>query len=125
MRVCLWHGWLLEGSGSNIYAARVTEAWRREGHDVVLVCQEPHPERFAFIDAWGTVGGEVSELEPTGAPAAAGRAVLLRPQIGSLLPVFVWDEYEGFEVKTFVDLTDEELEEYLARNVTALRAAIE
>lgn len=123
--MCLWHGWLLEGSGSNVYAARVTEAWRRDGHDVVLVCQEPHPERFAFIDAWGTVGGEVSELQPTGAPAATGRVVLLRPQIGSLLPVFVWDEYEGFEVKTFVDLTDEELEEYLTRNVTALRAAIE
>ena len=24
MRVCLWHGWLLEGSGSNVYTAKIT-----------------------------------------------------------------------------------------------------
>jgi len=25
MRVLIWHGWLLEGSGSNVYAARIAE----------------------------------------------------------------------------------------------------
>jgi len=35
----------------------------------------------------------------------------------------VFDEYEGFEVKTFVDLTTEELDRYLLLNVAALRAA--
>ena len=47
----------------------------------------------------------------------------MRPNIGSLLPVYVLDEYEGFEVKRFVDLTDEELGDYLDRNVAALREA--
>ena len=37
--------------------------------------------------------------------------------------MFVLDEYEGFEVKRFVDLTDAELAEYLDANAAALRAA--
>jgi hypothetical protein len=49
--------------------------------------------------------------------------MVVRPRIGRLLPVFVVDEYEGFEVKRFVDLTDGELEDYLNTNADALRAA--
>ena len=30
----LWHGWVLEGAGSNVYTARIAEVYRREGHDV-------------------------------------------------------------------------------------------
>jgi glycosyltransferase involved in cell wall biosynthesis len=48
---------------------------------------------------------------------------MLRPEIGSLLPVFVMDEYEGVEVKTFLQVSEEELQRYLALNVEALRAA--
>ena len=36
------------------------------------------------------------------------------PDIGGLLPVYVHDDYEGFEVKTFAELTDDELDRYLA-----------
>lgn len=126
MRVLLWHGWLLSGSGSNVYTARVAEVLRREGHEVVLMCQEREPDRLAFVDGWGDVGVDgVSDVRDTGAPPAAGRCILLRPRIGTLLPVFVLDEYEGFTVKRFVDLTDEELEGYLARNVAALAAVTE
>src|SRR5512134_3472217 len=89
------------------------------------MCQEGHPERYPWIDAVGTVGPDgvaISAAETGG--AGPGRCVLLRPDIGSLLPVFVLDEYEGFAtVKTFLDLTDEELDAYLARNVEALRTA--
>ena len=55
MRILLWHGWLLEGSGSNVATARTAEAWRAAGHDVVLMCQERHPERYPWIDAHGLV----------------------------------------------------------------------
>jgi glycosyltransferase involved in cell wall biosynthesis len=127
MRIVLWHGWLLEGSGSNIATARVAEVLRSAGHDVLLMCQERHPERYPWIDAVGTVGPDgvaISEAE-TGS-ADTGRCVLLRPDIGELLPVFVVDEYEGFPaVKTFLDLTDEELDAYLAHNVEPLRTAAE
>src|SRR5438270_4445234 len=126
MRIVQWHGWLLEGSGSNVYTARVTEQFRGGGHDVVLLCQERHPHRYSFIDAVGSVSKEgISGLTETGAPPGPGRVTLLRPEIGRLLPVFVLDEYEGFEVKRFVDLSDAELDSYLARNVEALRVVLD
>ncbi len=124
MRICIWHGWLLEGTGSNVYTARVAEVLRAAGHDVVLLCQEPHPDRFNFVDAWGTVGHDVFPLVPNRVPPAAGRVTLLRTQIGSLLPVFVYDEYEGFDAKRFVDLTDLELEIYIECCAQGLRAAL-
>jgi len=52
--------------------------------------------------------------------AHPGRCILLRLDIGQTLPVFVLDEYEGFDVMRFVDLTDTELERYLSTNVEAV-----
>jgi glycosyltransferase involved in cell wall biosynthesis len=126
VRVLIWHGWLLEGSGSNVYTAKVAEVLRAAGHDVVLVCQEPHPERYPWIDAWTTLDGNgPSTLTPSGVDPATGRCVLLRPRIGDLLPVFVIDRYEGFDtVRRFVDLTEDQLDSYLGANVDALRAAV-
>jgi glycosyltransferase involved in cell wall biosynthesis len=126
VRILVWHGWLLEGSGSNVATARIVEVWRAAGHDVLLLCQERHPERYPWIDAHGTVDRDgPSELAPNAKVSRAlGRCVLLRPQIGDTLPVFVVDHYEGFEdVRPFVDLTDGELDAYLQANVEALRAA--
>jgi len=127
VNVLVWHGWLLEGAGSNVYTARIAEVYRRLGHDVTLVCQEPHPERFPWIDAWGHAAPAGVELEERRPPTGtAGRCTVLRPRIGSLLPVFVIDEYEGFpEVKRFVDCTDDELDVYLRSNVEALVAVAE
>jgi glycosyltransferase involved in cell wall biosynthesis len=123
VRILVWHGWLLEGSGSNVYTAKVTEAWREMGHEVVVLCQQEHADRFPFVDRLGVAGPEgVDGLAETGVPGARGSVVMLRPRIGDLLPVFVEDHYEGFRVKRFVDLEDGELAEYLERNVDALRA---
>ena len=46
MNLVLWHGYLLSGTGSNIYTQHVARAWGRLGHDVRVLCQEPHPQRF-------------------------------------------------------------------------------
>ena len=125
MRILLWHGWLLEGSGSNVATARVAEHLRAAGHDVLLLCQERHPERYPWIDAFGEVDGDgASMLTTLPAANAPGRCVLLRPRIGATLPVFVLDRYEGFErVVRFVDLSDADLHTYVRANVEALRVA--
>jgi glycosyltransferase involved in cell wall biosynthesis len=126
VRILIWHGWLLEGSGSNVVTARTSEVFRAAGHDVLLLCQERHPDRFEWIDAFGPAGADgPSALEENSAARdAPGRCVMLRPDIGPLLPVFVLDPYEGFdEVRRFVDLSDAELADYLDRNVEAVRAA--
>jgi glycosyltransferase involved in cell wall biosynthesis len=121
LRILVWHGWLLEGTGANVYTAKVAEAWRLQGHEVVILCQQRSTERLAFVDAWAEPG---AVAVVGGHPSASGRVSVINPDIGDLLPVFVVDHYEGFRVRRFVDLTDEELERYLARNAGALREVV-
>ena len=44
------------------------------------------------------------------------------PDIGRVLPVYVADEYEGFDAKPFPELTDDELEHYIDANIEAVSA---
>jgi glycosyltransferase involved in cell wall biosynthesis len=127
MRVLLWHGYLLRGTGSNIYKANVVREWRRAGHDVLLMCQERDLEGLDFVDAHGDFApnNRTFKLEPTDVRMAHGRVTLLRPAIGDVLPVYVYDRYDGFTAKRYVDLTDDELRYYIETNVQALATAIE
>jgi glycosyltransferase involved in cell wall biosynthesis len=127
MRVMLWHGYLLRGTGSNIYKANVVREWRRAGHDVLLMCQERDLDGLDFVDAHGDFASDnrTFDLERTNGPTGPGRVTLLRPAIGELLPVYVYDRYDGFTAKRYVDLTHAELAFYMDSNVRALVTAIE
>jgi glycosyltransferase involved in cell wall biosynthesis len=99
MRILLWHGYLLGGTGSNVYTRALAREWSRAGHDVTVFAQERHPELYDL-----------------------GGAEVVRPDIGRILPTFVLDEYEGLEAKLLQDLTAEERERYVTANADALRA---
>ena len=45
MRILIFHGYLLRGTGSNIYNASLVRALARLGHEVELRCQERHAGR--------------------------------------------------------------------------------
>jgi glycosyltransferase involved in cell wall biosynthesis len=123
MQVLIFHGYLLRGTGSNVYNANLAQALSRLGHDVRLLCQDPDAESIPWVDAVGTWDGEAFEVTPTsGSSPGPGSITAYRPDIGGLLPVYVRDKYTGFEVKTFSDLTDEELDRYIDLNVAAVRA---
>ncbi|HSI81986.1 MAG TPA: glycosyltransferase [Solirubrobacterales bacterium] len=128
MRVLIFHGYLLRGTGSNVYNASVAQALRRLGHDVHLLCQDRDSARLPWVDAVGSWGSRGLEVAPTrgGRPegGADGSVTAYVPDIGGLLPVFVRDAYAGFEVKTFAELTDAELDRYLAANVAAVRDVV-
>jgi glycosyltransferase involved in cell wall biosynthesis len=95
MRVLIFHGYMLRGTGSNIYNVNLAPALARLGHEVHLLCQD-------------------REVKIPGVQ-------IHNPDIGGLLPVYVKDPYEGFEVKTFPELTEEELARYIEANVAAVR----
>lgn len=95
MKVLLFHGYMLRGTGSNIYNANLARALARLGHEVHLLCQD-------------------REVEIEGVE-------IHNPDIHGLLPVYVKDPYEGFEVKAFPELTDAELDRYIDANVAAVR----
>ncbi len=98
MRVLIFHGYMLRGTGSNIYTANLAAALARLGHEVHLVCQERRVE---------VEGVEIHN-----------------PDIHGLLPVYLKDPYEGFEVKAFPELTEAELDRYLEDNVAAVRDVV-
>jgi glycosyltransferase involved in cell wall biosynthesis len=99
VRIVLWHGYLLGGTGSNVYSRALAREWSRGGHDVVVVCQERHPERYDV-----------------------GAARIVVPELPErLLPVFVLDEYEGLEARLLQDFTREQREAYVDANARAVR----
>src|SRR4051812_39563749 len=122
MRVLTFHGYLLRGTGSNVYNAKLAEALRHAGHEVHLVCQAPAPGELPWVDAVGTWRDGRLEIEVIREPV---RATVYRPPIGRLLPVYVADRYEGFDAKPFPDCSDEEIAGYLERNVAAVQEVVE
>jgi glycosyltransferase involved in cell wall biosynthesis len=102
MRVLFWHGYLLDGTGSNVYTREVARAWSRSGNDVTVVSQDPAPERYDL-----------------------GGASTLRPELpGGLLPVFVLDHYAGLEARLLQGFSAAERRRYVEANAAALRALL-
>ena len=98
-RILLWHGYLLGGTGSNVYTRALAREWSRAGHDVTVVCQERQPELYDL-----------------------GGARVVRPELpDGLLPVFVLDRYEGLEARLLQDFDEEECRRYVEANAAALR----
>ena len=102
MRVLIFHGYLLAGTGSNVYNAALAEALVRAGHEVHLLCQDRDPLALEWVDAAGDWDGGALELRTRREPA---RATVYRPDIGGLLPLYVADRYEGVEARPFQDLS--------------------
>jgi glycosyltransferase involved in cell wall biosynthesis len=123
VRVLIFHGYLLSGTGSNVYNARLAEALVRLGHEVHLFSQDRHPERHSFVSAFGHWDGGELEITVQNRPPTGGShgCTVYRPDIGGLLPLYVQDRYEGIEAKTFADCTDAEIVAYLQANVDAVR----
>ena len=96
MRVLIFHGYMLRGTGSNIYNVNLAPALAQLGHEVHLLCQD-------------------REVELEGVE-------IHNPDIGGLLPVYVKDPYEGFEVKAFPEMSEAELDRHIEANVAAVRA---
>jgi hypothetical protein len=81
MRILLFHGYLLRGTGSNIYNANLARALAGLGHEVHLFCQDRAAQ----------------ELEGV---------TIHVPDIGRVLPVYVVDRYEGFDALPFPELDE-------------------
>ena len=99
LRIVIWHGYLLDGTGSNVYTRALAREYARAGHDVIVVCQDPAPARYDL-----------------------GGARVVRPELPDrLLPVFVLDRYDDLEPRLLQQLTADERERYVAANADALR----
>jgi glycosyltransferase involved in cell wall biosynthesis len=98
VKVLIWHGYLLGGTGSNVYTRSLARAWSRLGHDVVVFSQDPRPHTYDL-----------------------GGAAHVRPRIDGPLPVFVLDRYEDLEARYLQELTSEERDAFVMQNAAAVR----
>jgi glycosyltransferase involved in cell wall biosynthesis len=120
LRALIFHGYLLRGTGSNVYNANLAQALVRLGWDVHLLCQDRDAGQLEWVHAVGEWRDGELAVDQLREPRGEGRLTVYTPDIGGLLPVYVYDGYPGFEVKTFADLSDGELDRYLAANVVAV-----
>ena len=98
MRIVLWHGYLLGGTGSNVYTRQLAREWSRAGHDVTVLSQESRPELYDI-----------------------GAATPVRPDVHGFLPVFVLDRYEGYDVHLVHQCGRTELDAWVDANAAAVR----
>ena len=121
MRILVFHGYLLRGTGSNVYNASLVRALARMGHEVHLLCQDREAESLPFVDAVGD--WEAGDLRVR-LLAQRVRVIAYRPDIGGVLPLYVADRYDGFDARPFSELSDAEVEHYLEANVAAVRDVV-
>jgi glycosyltransferase involved in cell wall biosynthesis len=99
VKILLWHGYLLGGTGSNVYTRSLARAWSRLGHEVVVFSQDPNPSAHEGLEG----------------------ITFVRPQLDTRLPVFVLDRYEDLEAAYLQELPVEERERFVELNAAAVR----
>ncbi|HEX4717210.1 MAG TPA: glycosyltransferase family 4 protein [Thermoleophilaceae bacterium] len=122
MRVLIFHGYLLRGTGSNVYNASLVTALAKLGHEVHLLCQDRQAGELPFVDAVGRWEDGELRIEAIRDPV---RVTAYLPDIGRTLPVYVADEYEGFDARPYPELSDDEVEHYVEANAAAVRDVAE
>src|SRR5215212_2171123 len=105
MRILIFHGYLLRGTGSNVYNASLARALAGLGHEVHLLCQDRAAGRLDWVS---------DEPGPR-------QVQDYNPDIGRVLPVYVADDYDDFDAISYEKLTDDQLDHYLEANVDAVR----
>jgi glycosyltransferase involved in cell wall biosynthesis len=95
VRVHIWHGYLLSGTGSNEYTRALARTLSRQRHEVTVFCQDPGAHDL-------------------------GGAQIVRPAIPGRLPVFVLDTYVGHEACLLPDMSTVELQAYVQGNAAAM-----
>lgn len=123
MKIIVWHGYLLRGTGSNIYVSNLSRFLVKEGHELIVFSQDNQAGTLDYVTEFHNVRENIKTSKEI---SFSGKCKVIVPDIGNLLAVYVQDDYEGFDtVKTMLDLGEEERNNYIYRNVSALKAAVE
>ena len=121
MHLILLHGYLLSGTGSNIYSANVAKTWKSLGHAVTVVCQDRKAGTLDFVDECFIGTDNIPSVAPH--PGSI-RAVV--PDIDDLLLVYVYNEYDGYNVKALGDseCSLAEIDNHIEKTTAGLRKVL-
>src|SRR3712207_8598883 len=77
-----------------------------------MIRRPPRSPLFPYTTLFRSDNSTFAEY-PTKAEPAAGRCRVVRPNIGEILPVYVYDEYEGFEARSEEHTSELQSRQYL------------
>ena len=46
------HGFILYGTGSNIYSCNLARQWKKQGHAITVFCQDPDAGSYDWVDEY-------------------------------------------------------------------------
>lgn len=123
MHIAIVHGYYLEGTGSNLYVQNLCRQFCHLGHRVSLFCQEGERDKFDFINCAVDFSSDNQNMKILFERESdyRGKCTSYRPNLGRLLPVYVFDYYKGYEVKEFTHLSVAEIEYYITANQEAIK----
>jgi len=120
MHLVLLHGYLLRQTGSNLVVVNVAKAWAKQGHAVTVVCQDREAGTLNFVDEFISSTRDIPKHSPV-----PGQLRVVVPDINDLLPVYVMDRYEGYQVKALGEMSADEMEAHISLTAEALRKVCE
>ncbi len=124
MRIGLYHGYELTGSGSNEFTRYLARSLVASGNEVHILCREPFPENIPFLSkayAWNRDGGAKTLFVRSGSEAVC---VLHQLPHARVRPVYLTDKQRPGNVKSFLSLSQSELDDYHKLNEAVLRSIL-
>ena len=127
MHVAMFHGYFLRGTGSNLFVENICKELCKAGHQVTLFCQENSPEHSDFIEKAFEFNSDNSKylMSHHKETPYRGKCSMYRPNLNGFLPVFVYDQYEDYLVKEFINCSKEEIESYINHNKNAVNSVFQ
>jgi len=124
MRIGLYHGYELTGSGSNEYTRYLAKGLSDLGNEVHIICREPAPETIPFLSkayAWNK-HGQVKTLFVRNASERV--CILHQLPHAQVRPVYLTDKQRSGNVKSFISLSRSELDSYHKLNGALLQSIL-
>lgn len=124
MRIGLYHGYELAGSGSNEFTRYLAKSLVEVGCEVHILCREPSPEDIPFLSkayAWNRAGEAKTLFARNDSKAVC---VLHQLPHGRVRPVYLTDKQRSGNVKSFMSLSTDELDDYHKLNETLLKTIL-
>ncbi|HEY5602765.1 MAG TPA: glycosyltransferase family 4 protein [Gammaproteobacteria bacterium] len=116
MKIGLFHGYNLTGSGSNEFTRYLARTFLDQGHSVHIICREYHPAKIEFAGQlwqWKRDGGCAISVANK---QYENTCTLHQIPYGDLYPVYISGKQRSDTFKEFIHLTDKELDDYKALN---------
>ena len=120
MKIGLYHGFNLTGSGSNEFTRYLAKTFMDQGHSVHIICREYHPDKIEYVGQLWQWKRDGSCVESVVNRQYEDTCALHQIPYGDFYPVYISGKKSSETFKEFVDLTNEELEIFKVLNHTLL-----